>query len=85
MDNNTSICKIQNYWGFGLCPSSGILENRKQDVSETGSVSVVRGKGEKTPTQLNLLGRANLNHWTTPLRFTQLFNHLRPGYKKYIQ
>jgi hypothetical protein len=24
--------------GFGLFPSSGILENRKHDVSETGSV-----------------------------------------------
>jgi hypothetical protein len=27
--------------GFGLFPSSGILETRKQDVSETGSVSVL--------------------------------------------
>jgi hypothetical protein len=32
----------QNYWVFGLFPSSCILENRKHDVSETGSVSVVR-------------------------------------------
>jgi hypothetical protein len=33
--------------GFGLFPLSGILENRKHDVSETGS-----GVGrEKTPTQ----------------------------------
>jgi hypothetical protein len=30
----------QNYWGFGLFPSSGILGNRGHDVSETGSVSV---------------------------------------------
>jgi hypothetical protein len=27
---------IRNYWVFGLFPSSGILENRKHDVSETG-------------------------------------------------
>jgi hypothetical protein len=27
---------------FGLFPSSGIPENRKQDVSEIGSVSVLR-------------------------------------------
>jgi hypothetical protein len=27
---------------FGLCPSSGILETRKHNVSETGSVSVLR-------------------------------------------
>jgi hypothetical protein len=32
----------QNYWVFGLLPSSGILENRKHDVSETGSVSALR-------------------------------------------
>jgi hypothetical protein len=25
----------QNYWVFRLFPSSGILENRKHDVSET--------------------------------------------------
>jgi hypothetical protein len=38
----------QNYWLFGLFPSSGILENSKQDVSETGSVSVLRWGGEDT-------------------------------------
>jgi hypothetical protein len=32
----------QNYWVFGLFPSSGILEDRKHDVLETGSVSVLR-------------------------------------------
>jgi hypothetical protein len=31
----------QNYWVFGLCPSSVILETRKHNVSETGSVSVL--------------------------------------------
>jgi hypothetical protein len=31
-----------NYWVFGLFPSSGILENRKHEVSETGSVSDLR-------------------------------------------
>jgi hypothetical protein len=29
----------QNYWGFGLFRSSGILETREHNVSETGSVS----------------------------------------------
>jgi hypothetical protein len=29
---------FQNYWVSGLCPSSGILETRKHNVSETGSV-----------------------------------------------
>jgi hypothetical protein len=39
---------------------SGILETRKHDVSETGSVSVLRWGG-KTPTQLSPLERANLD------------------------
>jgi hypothetical protein len=69
----------QNYWGFGLFPSIGILGTRKHDVSETGSLSVLRYGRGKTPTHLGPLDRANLNHWTTPVRFTQLFNHLKPG------
>jgi hypothetical protein len=32
----------QNYWTFGLCPSFGILIIGEHDVSETGSISVVR-------------------------------------------
>jgi hypothetical protein len=55
---------IQNYWVFGLFPSSGILGTRKNDISENGSVSVLRCGG-KTPTQLGPLDRANLNHWTS--------------------
>jgi hypothetical protein len=39
---NTSKMSTLDYWVFGLFPSSGILENRKHDVSETGSVSVLR-------------------------------------------
>jgi hypothetical protein len=36
----------QNYWVFGLSPSFGILGNRKHDVLETGSVSVLKcGEG----------------------------------------
>jgi hypothetical protein len=35
-------------------------------------------EGWKTP-QLGPLERANVNHWPTPARFTQLFNHLRQG------
>jgi hypothetical protein len=31
----------QNYWVFGLCPLSGILETRKHSVSKFGSVSVL--------------------------------------------
>jgi hypothetical protein len=32
----------KNNWVFGLCASSGILETRKHNVSETGSFSVLR-------------------------------------------
>jgi hypothetical protein len=33
------VYNTQNYWGFRLSLSSGILESRKQNVSETGPVS----------------------------------------------
>jgi hypothetical protein len=36
----TMVYNTQNYWLFGLFPSSSILENRKHDASETASVSV---------------------------------------------
>jgi hypothetical protein len=38
----TMVYNTQNYWGFGLCPSSGILEAIKHNISEIGSVSVLR-------------------------------------------
>jgi hypothetical protein len=31
-----------NFGVFGLCPSSGIVETRKLNISETGSVSILR-------------------------------------------
>jgi hypothetical protein len=37
------------------------------------------GGGGETPTPLGPLKRANLNHWTTPVRFTQLYYHLWTG------
>jgi hypothetical protein len=36
------VYNTQNYWDLGLSPSSDILETRKHDVLETGSVSVPR-------------------------------------------
>jgi hypothetical protein len=35
----------QKYWVLILCPSSAILETRKHNVSETGSVSILRWWG----------------------------------------
>jgi hypothetical protein len=37
-----SYSTAQNYWDFELCPLSGILETRKHNVSETGSVSFIK-------------------------------------------
>jgi hypothetical protein len=65
------VYNTQNHWVFGLYPSSRKLENtmfRKLDPFPSS------GEWEETSTQLGPLERANLNHWTTPVRFTQLFN-----------
>jgi hypothetical protein len=55
------VCNTQNYWVYGLFPSSGILETREHNVSKTGTVCP-QVRGGKTPTQLGPLERANLNH-----------------------
>jgi hypothetical protein len=36
------VYNTQNYWGFGLYPSSSILETIKHNVLDTGSISVLR-------------------------------------------
>jgi hypothetical protein len=40
----TMVYNTQRYWVFGLCSSSGFFlnNNEKHNVSETGSVSVLR-------------------------------------------
>jgi hypothetical protein len=38
--------EVQKYWVFELRPWSGTLETRKHNVSETGSVSVLRLGGK---------------------------------------
>jgi hypothetical protein len=45
--NITYLVNTQNYWIFGLRSSSGILETRKHNVSETGSVSILRWVGRQ--------------------------------------
>jgi hypothetical protein len=39
---NKTDANVQSYWVSGLCPSSGILNNREHNISETGSLSVLR-------------------------------------------
>jgi hypothetical protein len=59
----------QDYWVFGLCPSSGILETRKQ-IFGNGICFRPLVRWE-TPNLLGPLERAILNHWTTTVRFTR--------------
>jgi hypothetical protein len=55
----------RDYWVFGLCPSSGILRNTKENnVSECRFVSVLWRGGWETPTLLAPLETADLSHWT---------------------
>jgi hypothetical protein len=51
--------------GFQIQSIIGILEVRKHNVSEPGSVPILRSGGE-TLSLLGPLERANLNLWTTP-------------------
>jgi hypothetical protein len=46
MVNNT-----QNYWVSGLCPSFGILNDRKRNVSGTGFVFRVPNDGQSPEVQ----------------------------------
>jgi hypothetical protein len=42
-DMTDSLHEAEDYWVFGLCPSSGIPQNTKErNISETTSVSVFR-------------------------------------------
>jgi hypothetical protein len=60
----TMVYNIQNYWASRLCPSSGILDTRKQRFGNwIYFCPQVKGGGE-TPTQLGPLERANINHRT---------------------
>jgi hypothetical protein len=60
--------RITGFLDFLHRPVFQRLENttfRKLDLFPSSGVG-----GGKTPTQLGLLDRANLNHWTYPVRFT---------------
>jgi hypothetical protein len=41
-----------------------VEDKKSHNVSETGSVSVLRWMGQDEPTQLGPLEGASLNHWT---------------------
>jgi hypothetical protein len=54
---------VQSYWAYyGLYPSSCMWKTKYHNVSDTGSVSILRWMGQDKPTQLGPLERASLNH-----------------------
>jgi hypothetical protein len=65
---------VQNSQNFsGLFPSSCIPKNttfRKLDLFPSSGEG-----GEKTPTQLGPLERANFNHWTNPGPWKTPYKH----------
>jgi hypothetical protein len=49
----TMVYVVQSYWACcGLCPSSCMWKTKDHNISETGSVSVLRWMGQDKPTQL---------------------------------
>jgi hypothetical protein len=44
----TMVYAVQNYWAYGLYPSSGVQKKKTEEhyVSETGSVPVLRCMGQ---------------------------------------
>jgi hypothetical protein len=62
---------------FLLFSSSVILGNREHDVSENGSVSVLRWVG-KTPAQLDPVERASALHIYIPCSWATRFGHTGP-------
>jgi hypothetical protein len=51
----TVVYDTQNYWISGLCPLPGILNTRKHNVSETGSMDLFPSseEGRETPALLS--------------------------------
>jgi hypothetical protein len=66
----TMVYNTRDYYDFGLCTSSGILKNTKNTTFPKLDLFPSLGEGEKTPTLLDPLERANLNHWTTYISIT---------------
>jgi hypothetical protein len=76
LDGNCRCCMLHRVIGicFGLNRSSSMWKSKDHNVSETGSVTVLRWKGQDKPTHLGPLERACLNNWQTPARKKQLIN-----------
>jgi hypothetical protein len=59
----------QDYWVFGLCPSSGILKDTKEHTLQNDLVPS-SGEGWETSAVLGPIKRANLDDWTAYVSIT---------------
>jgi hypothetical protein len=71
---DASLITAQNYWAFGLSPLSGVLGSRNMTFQKLDLFPSSGEDGQKIPAQLGPSERVNLNHWTTPVRVTQLLS-----------
>jgi hypothetical protein len=66
-DDGVQHSELLSFWTLSIVQYSRNPKKkiREHNVSETGSVSVLRSGGGGTPSLLGPLEIANLNHWTT--------------------
>jgi hypothetical protein len=58
------VSNAQDYWVSGLCLSSGLLNTLVENIKfRKLDLFPSSGEGRETPTLLDPLERANLNHW----------------------
>jgi hypothetical protein len=76
LPSKKSQTELVGFWTFSI-----VWYSREHDVSETGSVSVLRWMGQGRPTQLGPLERANLNHWRCLLFHLHLRTEIDPVFE----
>jgi hypothetical protein len=57
------VYSTQNYWGFGIFPSPGVIVSRITTFRKLDLFPTTGEGEEKTSTQLGPLERANLSHF----------------------
>jgi hypothetical protein len=58
------VCNTQNYWGFGLCPSSSILVTLENTTFRKLDLLPSSGEGVGDTYSVGLLERTDPNYWT---------------------
>jgi hypothetical protein len=74
MQNILRSSELLGFWTFSI-----VQYSREQKTRRFGNSICFHPQVKGEDTQLGPLEGTNLNRGTTPVRFTQLFNHLRPG------